>query len=238
MLIHRLGFGPDVGSAFGFTLRAVERGRFPNGAKGEEIPLPMRIVHVSHDMEAIGRRSHRPRRRRRSPIVADAPTTPTRRPVRRARGRLVRADREARAVGRRRWTSSRNRTASLEAPSSTTRSPWRPTSSTSSRRTGRAQPSLRRARADAAPVLGLPKDEVTTIRRAALVHEFGTTGVPNSIWDKPGSLTRAEFDRVELHPMLTEQMLRRSSAFASLNPFAASHHERWTARVSQGPADR
>ena len=41
---------------------------------------------------------------------------------------------------------------------------------------------------------------------AALVHEFGTTAVPNSIWDKPGSLTRAEFDRVELHPMLTEQM--------------------------------
>jgi HD-GYP domain-containing protein (c-di-GMP phosphodiesterase class II) len=38
------------------------------------------------------------------------------------------------------------------------------------------------------------------------VHEFGTTAVPNSIWDKPGSLTRAEFDRVELHPMLTQQM--------------------------------
>ena len=67
---------------------------------------------------------------------------------------------------------------------------------------------------------------MTAIRRAALVHEFGTTGVPNSILDKPGPLTRAELDRVELHPMLTEQMLRRSPAFAALNPFAASHHER------------
>ena len=65
-----------------------------------------------------------------------------------------------------------------------------------------------------------------TLRRAALVHEFGTTAVPNSIWDKPGPLTRAEFDRVELHPMLTEQMLRRSAALAALNPVAAAHHEK------------
>jgi len=38
---------------------------------------------------------------------------------------------------------------------------------------------------DAARVLGLGDDEVTTLRRAALVHEFGTTAVPNSIWEKP-----------------------------------------------------
>ena len=60
----------------------------------------------------------------------------------------------------------------------------------------------------------------------ALVHDFGTTGVPNSILDKPGTLTRAEFDRVELHTMLTEQMLRRSPALAALNPLASAHHEK------------
>ncbi len=38
--------------------------------------------------------------------------------------------------------------------------------------------------------------------------------------------TRTEFDRVELHPMLTEQMLRRSPALAVLNPVAAAHHEK------------
>lgn len=50
--------------------------------------------------------------------------------------------------------------------------------------------------------------------------------MPNSIWDKTGPLTRAEFDRVELHPMLTEQMLRGSPALAVLNPVASSHHEK------------
>jgi HD-GYP domain-containing protein (c-di-GMP phosphodiesterase class II) len=79
---------------------------------------------------------------------------------------------------------------------------------------------------DAAGVLGLADAESTTLRRAALLHDFGTTVVPNSIWDKPGPLTRSEFDRVELHPMLTEQMLRRSPALAVLNPVACAHHEK------------
>jgi HD-GYP domain-containing protein (c-di-GMP phosphodiesterase class II) len=78
----------------------------------------------------------------------------------------------------------------------------------------------------AAQVLGFSEDAATTLRRAALVHDFGTTAVPNSIWDKPGSLTRAEFDRVELHPMLTEQMLRRSAGLAALNAVASAHHEK------------
>src|SRR5260221_12492864 len=80
--------------------------------------------------------------------------------------------------------------------------------------------------ADAVRVLGFNEEAIVTLRRAALVHDFGTTAVPNSIWDKPGPLTRAEFDRVEHHPMLTEQMLRRSPALAALNPVASAHHEK------------
>jgi HD-GYP domain-containing protein (c-di-GMP phosphodiesterase class II) len=62
--------------------------------------------------------------------------------------------------------------------------------------------------------------------RSSLADRLRPPAVPNSIWDKPGPLTRAEFDRVELHPMLTEQMLRRSLALAVLNPVAAAHHEK------------
>lgn len=50
--------------------------------------------------------------------------------------------------------------------------------------------------------------------------------MPNSIWDKPAALTRAEVDRVQMHPLLTEQMLRRAGALGELNPLAACHHER------------
>src|SRR5439155_10641109 len=78
----------------------------------------------------------------------------------------------------------------------------------------------------AAQVLGLAEEATAKLRRAALVHDLGTTAVSNSILDKPGPLTRTEFDRVELHPMLTEQMLRRSPALAALNPVASAHHEK------------
>ena len=92
---------------------------------------------------------------------------------------------------------------------------------------GRAQPSLRASSRPTPPgCSGSTRTPSPTLRRAALVHDFGTTVVPNSIWDKPGPLTRTEFDRVELHPMLTEQMLRRSPALAVLNPVASAHHEK------------
>jgi HD-GYP domain-containing protein (c-di-GMP phosphodiesterase class II) len=80
--------------------------------------------------------------------------------------------------------------------------------------------------ADAAELLGCTDAEITSVRRAALLHEFGTTAIPNSILDKRGPLTRAEFDRVEHHPMFTEQMLGRSPALAVLNPVAGAHHEK------------
>jgi HD-GYP domain-containing protein (c-di-GMP phosphodiesterase class II) len=91
-------------------------------------------------------------------------------------------------------------------------------------------------------VLGLDDEAVTALRRAALVHDFGTTAVPNSIWDKPGSLTRTEFDRVEVHPMVTEQMLRRSPALGTLSPVACAHHEKcdgsgYHKRVRAGAGD-
>jgi len=63
--------------------------------------------------------------------------------------------------------------------------------------------------ADALRQLGSSADDVATMRRAALVHDFGITGVSNSIPDKRGPLRRAEFDRVELHTMLAEMLPRR-----------------------------
>ncbi|MGW4242382.1 HD domain-containing phosphohydrolase [Nocardia sp. NPDC004722] len=61
---------------------------------------------------------------------------------------------------------------------------------------------------------------------AALVHDLGRVGVPNTIWDKPGPLTRDERDRAEYHALLTDQLLRRIPALAALADPAAGAHER------------
>jgi HD-GYP domain-containing protein (c-di-GMP phosphodiesterase class II) len=83
-----------------------------------------------------------------------------------------------------------------------------------------------RLAAGAAEAAGLPAPAVTELRRAALVHDLGRSGVPNTIWDKPGPLTDGERERVRLHAYYTERMLARPEALAALGAIAACHHER------------
>jgi HD-GYP domain-containing protein (c-di-GMP phosphodiesterase class II) len=79
---------------------------------------------------------------------------------------------------------------------------------------------------DAARVLGLPAADTIAVRRSGLVHDLGRLGVSNTIWDKPGELTRAESERVRMHPYLTERTLASSPALAPLGALALQHHER------------
>ncbi|MGI5130510.1 HD domain-containing phosphohydrolase [Pseudonocardia sp. CA-107938] len=74
--------------------------------------------------------------------------------------------------------------------------------------------------------LGLVADDVTRLRRAALVHDLGRLGVSNGIWDKRTPLTLAETERVRTHPYLTERMLAFSPRLAELGAIAVLHHER------------
>ena len=81
----------------------------------------------------------------------------------------------------------------------------------------------------AAVAMDLSDDERVTVRRAAWVHDIGRLGVPNSIWDKPGPLSRSETERVRLHPYLTERMLAGTPMLARLGRHrgAASRASRW-----------
>jgi len=78
----------------------------------------------------------------------------------------------------------------------------------------------------AAEASGMPAADCVTLRRAGLVHDLGRCGVDNGIWDKPGPLTDAEWERVRLHPYLTGRLLARCPALAPLAQVAAAHHER------------
>ena len=73
---------------------------------------------------------------------------------------------------------------------------------------------------------GLDADDTTLLRRAALVHDLGRLGVPNTIWDKPGPLSPAELERARMHVYLTERMLATSPALTPLAAVAGQHHER------------
>ncbi len=80
--------------------------------------------------------------------------------------------------------------------------------------------------AEAARILHLSEREVVQIRRAALVQDAGRIGISNSIWDKAGSLSSSEMERVRLHAYYVERMFQRPPTLARIGALAAQHHER------------
>lgn len=80
--------------------------------------------------------------------------------------------------------------------------------------------------ADAADLLGWGEVESRRMRRAGFVHDVGRAAVHPRIWEKSGPLTADEWERVRLHPYRTERVLSRSSLLAPLAEIASSHHER------------
>jgi HD-GYP domain-containing protein (c-di-GMP phosphodiesterase class II) len=78
----------------------------------------------------------------------------------------------------------------------------------------------------AAQAAGLSADDATAVGRAALVHDVGQVGIPSGIWDRPGPLSAEQWERVRLHPYLSERVLRRCTLLAPFAELAARHHER------------
>lgn len=74
--------------------------------------------------------------------------------------------------------------------------------------------------------VGLDEDAVTLVRRAALAHDLGRVGVPNSIWEKPAPLAFGEWERVRLHAHFTERAFAQSPSLAHVGEIAGTHHER------------
>ena len=67
---------------------------------------------------------------------------------------------------------------------------------------------------------------VREIRRAGLVHDLGRVAVHARVWQKGGPLTADEWEQVRLHPYHTERVLSRSPFLAALARVAEAHHER------------
>jgi HD-GYP domain-containing protein (c-di-GMP phosphodiesterase class II) len=78
----------------------------------------------------------------------------------------------------------------------------------------------------AAQHCGIDAVGVTAIRRAGLVHDLGRVAVHPRIWQKPGPLSADDWEQVRLHPYQTERVLSRSGFLAALAPIAGVHHER------------
>jgi HD-GYP domain-containing protein (c-di-GMP phosphodiesterase class II) len=213
----RLGLDEPVRASLAANFERWNGRGFPTGAKGPAIPRPMRIAQLAQELEVLARIEGLPRalqiiRARRNKaydpqlvdvVVADAEDWWR---------ALEPADSWDAALACSPAGAPLDDAALLEsllvlADFADLKSPWT---------SGHSRAVAALAREACGPAA----------EAAALVHDLGCIAVPNSIWDKPGALTRDERDRVESHALVTDQLLRRIPYTAALAGCAAAAHER------------
>lgn len=226
LLADRIGLGPNVQAALAFAFERYDGGGLPTGARGDNIPIQMRIAQLADMVEvhhrtfgaagAVAMVSGR-RGGQFDPRVADAF-------LRDADAILAgppAGDAWAAAL---REAPDRHRR--LDDPSLDTllvalgdfvdlKCPFT---------LGHSR-AVARLASQAAQVAGLDGDAVALTRRAGHVHDLGRIGVSNRIWSRPGPLSASEFERVRLHPYLTVRILNQVPGLTRLAEVAGNHHE-------------
>ncbi|WP_082390152.1 HD domain-containing phosphohydrolase [Ornatilinea apprima] len=75
--------------------------------------------------------------------------------------------------------------------------------------------------------LNVPEEQFVHLRRGALLHDIGKTGIPDSILLKPGPLTDAEIQVMRKHPEYAMQLLSSVPFLRPALDIPYCHHEKW-----------
>lgn len=75
--------------------------------------------------------------------------------------------------------------------------------------------------------LGLEKDALRDLELGALMHDIGKIGVPDAILRKPAQLNEEEWDKMKLHPLYGQKILRNIKFLEGAAKIVCQHHENW-----------
>ncbi|MBI1826819.1 MAG: HD-GYP domain-containing protein [Planctomycetes bacterium] len=75
--------------------------------------------------------------------------------------------------------------------------------------------------------LRLPEPALDTLEVASLLHDLGKIGVADAILNKPGPLTKEEFEAIKKHPQTAIDILGHMSFLSDHRPIILHHHERF-----------
>lgn len=78
-----------------------------------------------------------------------------------------------------------------------------------------------------ASTLGFSEEELSHIRRGALLHDMGKMAIPDEILQKPGPLSEPEWEKMRRHPIYAYEMLSPISYLHRALEIPFYHHERW-----------
>ena len=74
--------------------------------------------------------------------------------------------------------------------------------------------------------LGLDREQLDALARAAELHDIGTAAVPDAILTKPAPLSAHEWTFVRAHPLIGERVLNRAPALRPVAALVRAVHER------------
>lgn len=75
--------------------------------------------------------------------------------------------------------------------------------------------------------MGLTHDEISLLKRAALLHDIGKLVVERSYINKPGKLNREEWEEMKRHPEIGAAILKPYPFFHRATRIVYTHHERY-----------
>jgi putative nucleotidyltransferase with HDIG domain len=75
-----------------------------------------------------------------------------------------------------------------------------------------------------ADYMGMSDENREALRNAALLHDIGKIGVPESILNKPGSLTNEEYAIIKTHPEIGYRILSPMTALSDIRIAVRHHH--------------
>ena len=78
-----------------------------------------------------------------------------------------------------------------------------------------------------AKAYGLSRQDIEIIKTAALLHDIGKIGIPDEILNKPGRLTRDEFELIQEHSSIGAKILGNVNSLKKVSNIIVQHHERY-----------
>jgi HD-GYP domain-containing protein (c-di-GMP phosphodiesterase class II) len=75
--------------------------------------------------------------------------------------------------------------------------------------------------------MGLSEEELEDLYLAAVLHDIGKIGIPDSVLRKPDKLTFEEWQIMKQHPIIGERILSNIPKMSSAAKLVRWHHERW-----------
>jgi HD-GYP domain-containing protein (c-di-GMP phosphodiesterase class II) len=87
---------------------------------------------------------------------------------------------------------------------------------------------IARLTTELAKEMGVPEEEAERMGKAARLHDVGKVGIPDQILQKPGNLTKEEFEQVKQHTKLGADILELDGKLQLDRDIALMHHEQWS----------